>query len=708
MKTNVVSSELTGEPFTQTLPSGGPNRWLCSLATPSVRHGQEFPRLHPISPHIPTTADPSTVTRGMERQPPQPPGLLDLPAHIRHRIYLHLGIAHPEGYPYTYCLDGRKATLGRGPFQSYYAPPSRNFTGLLRSCRALYNETAALLYSANRFIIYYYTLPHPVQQENVPVAYPGSLKPLHALSPTALASLTSLKIVLNECSCHHLAVSAEYPPRCCGERSEYGIWDSPRRCTESHSPQHCQPLLSPARGGFGLTARLSIHAMTSEWHNAAAYLSPHINPGRLELSLVCDIDPKHSHAVEVGLPAVAPIALFPRLKDIQIRLSHIPSNPLRLVAQEAVCKTHIRGASPYLHPGRARESATLMTLPAELRIRILEHTDLITPWKEVTWSREQPKYQVCRPPCRLPREDACPPDIHHGCLSNRCHVGDKNPAITGGGPPPGQGCFCSHRHAASSFSCRCWAPPTDLFLVCRALCLEAQFVFFSGNRFVVHDYCATPPWKLPPEQHIPRDLASVSFRYPFDRFAASLFLRDVVPAHCLAHLRFLEVVFPPYVPHCWPNNKHPALRDWRETVTDWLTDKISAPALTARVVMADFYSMVHGRLFVTDKEGNDIIKAYRRITCPLRQLGGAGDGGGGLAGCYVQPAYPWKHTAQVRQLLREAGRWWLAEAEKALKEDLERGMREGGGEEGPAGGAGRPEPGRSVWQRSYDIPVWSM
>jgi hypothetical protein len=71
--------------------------------------------------------------------------------------------------------------------------------------------------------------------------------------------------------------------------------------------------------------------------------------------------------------------------------------------------------------------------------------------------------------------------------------------------------------------------------------------------------------------------------YPFERFVASQFLREVVPAHCLAHLRFLEFVFPPYLYDHWPQPEDPAMQDWCLTV-DWLRDKINARGLTVSFV----------------------------------------------------------------------------------------------------------------------------
>ncbi len=170
------------------------------------------------------------MMRGIEEQPPRPPTLLGLPPHLRHRIYLHIGIARRDGCPYTYYLDGRKES--RGIVSAFDPPPTRNFAGLLQSCRDLYTEAAALLYSTNQFVIH---------------AYNASLEHLQALSSTAIASLTSLKIVLNECSCHYPVNSHNYPPLCCYDGVVYGQSTNSIRaqCAKYHGSMHRRPLLDP-------------------------------------------------------------------------------------------------------------------------------------------------------------------------------------------------------------------------------------------------------------------------------------------------------------------------------------------------------------------------------------------------------------------------------------------------------------------------------
>jgi len=592
--------------------------------------------------------------------------LLLLPSHIRHRIYLWTGLARVDGCPYTYHLDGRKEP--RSP--DFDPPPRPNFAGLLLSCRTLYAEAAALLYSANQFVISY--------------SGHGSLAPLRSLSPTPLASLTSLKIVLNEPPCHQPDGLDSYPPKpCCGKRRGPGI----PCCAECHRDARRRPLLGPAEDLA--SAKQSTQDMLSEWYDTATHISPQISAQRLELSLVCDIDSDYQGSLDVGRLAVAPIALFPQLRKCHILLCHTPDHPLQRLAKTAVLQA-CRATPPSLGPTKA--SSTLANLPTELRLQILEYTDLITPWKEVTWSRQDRGYQVARPPCTIV-EGSCPPHIHHGCRLSGCSPYGEGLSE----PLRHPGCFCRRRHAAFSFplTCNCWAPPTARFLVCRALCRDAQFVFFSGNRFIVHDFRAMMPWSLPDVQCEPvLDTAGATRYYPYDRLAASEFLRDIIPIRCLAHLRFLELVFPPYVPHGWPWSEHAAILDWIATA-DWIRGKVDAPALTVRFAMVDFHDTPHGREELAVGQGGRIIQGYSTILGFLRPLVRED----GLGGIYVQAAYPRRWTEDTARRMRRR-RNWLAEAEQSIKEKAEEFVRGKDPGRDPRGSA---EPRESSWRRWYEV-----
>jgi hypothetical protein len=75
-----------------------------------------------------------------------------------------------------------------------------------------------------------------------------------------------------------------------------------------------------------------------------------------------------------------------------------------------------------------------------VRIRILEYTDLVTPQREVTWSRQDKGYVVFD---RAYQED-------HSSQFFDCWLATRGAS---------NGCFCRRRHAAFSLECKCWAPP---------------------------------------------------------------------------------------------------------------------------------------------------------------------------------------------------------------------------------------------------------
>ncbi|KAK4234207.1 hypothetical protein C8A03DRAFT_47411 [Achaetomium macrosporum] len=449
--------------------------------------------------------------------------LLRLSPRIRRRIYYYVGLAS-WGSPYKFSL-ATGAALKRAPNPSC-------FHGLLLSCRAIYQESAALLYSANQFI--------------------ASLLRLRALTARSLQSLSNLTIVLHEESCRRFGVYASDWLCCVHGRAS--SWGSEMCLTLEHNDNN------------KLTAA---QALLDEWHSTAAHLLSHATPGRLVLSVICDMDPRHPRALGVAKSIVAPIRLLPPsyLRACHIRLARKPDHRLQQLAQDAVLEACGIG-TPSLKPPSNATAATLTTLPRELCIRILEYNDLVTPRREVTWSRQDRGYMLYN-------------RGHNKCHSAQffnCWFGQRTNC-----------CFCRRRHAAFSLTCKCWAPPgPTLFLVCCALYEDAQFVFFSSNRFIVHDFNYCAPWDrpCPPEPEEDQEGPTSTYPYPNERLAVSQFLREVVPVRSLSHLRFLELLLPPYRPPNWPGIHHPAMTDWRATL-DWLRGKINPPGLTLRLMVAD-------------------------------------------------------------------------------------------------------------------------
>ncbi|KAK3301855.1 uncharacterized protein B0T15DRAFT_325389 [Chaetomium strumarium] len=563
---------------------------------------------------------------------PLPP-LLRLTPQIRRRIYFYLGLARWDGRPFRFNLHAGQFKLPHGLSAhelswSFMTDPN-SFHGLLLSCRTIHAEATALLYSANQFILYYSAPPAQPRQ-------PTSLRPLHtlhALSAPTLLFLSNLKIVLHEASCHAWA-ELDWLKTCCLEGLEDQEHAGLRHCKQSHGGLHPPPLLSPACAGDDDDRLAAAHALLREWRSAAARLC-HVAPKRLALCLVCDIDPEHPRAIDVANSVVAPIRLLPPLKECSIRLAKTPDRRLQQLAQDTViyaCRIPTPSPKP---PSSA--TTTLASLPRELRIQILEYTDLVTPRRQVAWSRHERayvKYFFKCPPDPAPWTEHEPDELHASQFS-RCWEDI----------PTGNGCFCRRRHAAFSLDCKCWAPPTALFLVCRTLYEDAQFVFFSSNRFTVHDFKARPPGEVPvPEQRRVDDEPVPSHPYPYERLAASEFLRDIVPTLSLAHLRFLELAFPPYPPPSWPATQHPAMQDWWKTI-DWLRNKINLSGLTIRLLVSDVVLIGQRdyRRTITVEEGDMMMTAYMDLMRPLKRL--ADDG---LARFYAHFPYPWAFTEELR------------------------------------------------------------
>ncbi|KAG7294033.1 hypothetical protein NEMBOFW57_004095 [Staphylotrichum longicolle] len=392
------------------------------------------------------------------------PGILRLSPEIRHRIYINVGLGPRSRLEYE---TPHSYNLG----QQYFGPdlwswgekrPQKGFFGLLVSCRTIHDEAAAVLYASKRFVVQWDAI--------------HSLAPLRALTPVAISSLTNLKVVLNQSSCHDPALDSDDAADCCSRRNGYNIYcgldyfddmestggfgdGSTGRCySRRYDCKHQRPL-----GG----SEPRDLALLAEWQATAAQVAPHISPGRLELSLVCDFDPLDS---EVASLAVDAIQSFPPLKDCHVKLSKAPDGRLRQLAQDAVRRG--RGMIPRpsappsalhgprhpspLAPGYSR----LLALPQELRLQILEYTDLITPVKEVMWATSHGIMRIYR--------------LFVSGVAQAKHRLFLFPSARG-----------------RLIDVQVLGPTDALFLICRALNEDANRLFFSGNRFVVIDGKAT-------------------------------------------------------------------------------------------------------------------------------------------------------------------------------------------------------------------------
>lgn len=546
------------------------------------------------------------------------PPILRLPSSVRRRIYLHLGLIPTGRY-------GRYRVLDlHGQNQSLCLP----FHGLLISCRTIYAETSEILYSTNRFNIRYWDK--------------RSLEPLRNLTPRSLSNLTYLKIILNETSCHGRYESEAFD-------GYHATRDHEEIATKGKSHDFLSGHNEPLRDVQPLAKELLM-----DWALTVNYLSSAIGSGKLELCVACDVDPED---IDTAKLVVEPLSRLPQLKDCHLRLSRISTPELNSLTRHTALQ--LRGfrwpqempaSQPSHEPSQPTRRETyagsrLLELPIELRFRILEHTDLITPWKEVTWSREHQAFLGVKAFCTSldHRGEDCPPYAHHGCQFVDCWQTWPKPCI---------GCFCRVHHSAFSSTCMCWTPPRDLFLICRTLYEDSLVVFYSGNRFVIHDYKHRQPYTAP---------LGV---YSSPRMAASMFFTDVVPERCLKELRFVELVFPPYSHEGWPNEA--ALNDWSHTMS-LASKRFNLPGLTIRLIMTllDGWDIPNDREYMTEEQGNRILASYARIVAPIACLGS-----GGLAKFYSYFAWPWAYTQESQTMIIEYGYGedWVAAKSMVLAE----------------------------------------
>ncbi|KAK4170987.1 hypothetical protein QBC36DRAFT_340830 [Triangularia setosa] len=562
-----------------------------------------------------------------------PAPVLRLLPKTRHRIYSFLGVASQD-YQARHVFDLHRNH--RMPERQKRQKRQLGFHGLLLSCQTIYKEAAALLYSANIFIIH--------AESSI-----GPFDPLLALTTTALSSLTHLKIVVNQTSCHLEVSEAHSVSDCCLATDEpFGPGRS--WCGANHDKLHRAALRSTEPSAISLL---------KDWNTAARHLSE-ITPGHMTLFFVCDVE--HGD-VEAGRLALAPLQKLPCLKGCHVRISKRPNIQLRRLADDAVQKS----VGIVAAMTSSRVIPHFLNLPRELRLRILGFTDLVTPIKEVSWDGQA--YRANRPTYSMPHQAgyndnlqfSCRRDHHYGCQFSNCWLKPERSADYHAG------CFCRLEHTTVSSLCQCWSPPTYLFLICRTLYYETQHIFFSANRFIIHDYG---------DLMNPRNFAAPSWveSYPNSRLTASRFLRDQVPGSSLRSLRLLELTFPAYSYHVWPTSEHTAITDWIETI-EYIKDKINGPGLTLRVIMLNPPGTApHGHDTLTGEQGRQIEQGYQSILSPLTRLS-QDSRGGPLHRFYAHLAYPWAYTQDNLSMVgTDVQKYYrfIRCQEKRLKEEAEK------------------------------------
>ena len=115
-----------------------------------------------------------------------------------------------------------------------------------------------------------------------------------------------------------------------------------------------------------------------------------------------------------------------------------------------------------------------------------------------------------------------------------------------------------------------------------------------------------------------------------------------MPLQALPHLRFLEIVFPPYdYDFLAPNES--AYEDWIEFI-GFLSDILSQSQLTLRLYFADYdstgYNRTNFRVNMTPTKYENIVKAYERTLRPLKRLQRA------FRCLFIHLANPWSWASE--------------------------------------------------------------
>ncbi|CEJ55375.1 hypothetical protein PMG11_01637 [Penicillium brasilianum] len=429
---------------------------------------------------------------------PTRPTFLDLPFNIRERIYKYAGLSRhcpldlnvwsPEQRHEAreYMRNPRRVRCmteeekhGTGDCDCFlYARPFVPVpVQLLRVARTVSAETSELLYSKNRF--------------HVSFVFPKALRSLKQLNPAALGQIQSLKVTIYDID--QCAVRPWQDIRACSMD-----WDS-------------LPL-----DNFELPQR-RCKWLPGECEEFFTYLSKHVQESRLKLSLVCDV-----RAFDLAKRLTDPVQELPVLKEVAIRLNSTGLNgdiaALRALADDLA--NHLTDKSRLsCKPSVPQKPFRFMDLPTEIRIKILEQTELVAPGKLVWHSlrgfncdRVQDHFHRCGT-CQIVRDD------HEWYYRGRC------PTIL-------------------ARRCECWKFPISLFLVNHDIRRLATEVFYSRNHFEVvsvlveNDYCDSGSFLLPYlQENALRSLRKISLHIPQHYFWPDLFGTEDEPK------QFLEEVF---------------------------------------------------------------------------------------------------------------------------------------------------------------------
>ncbi|KAG8627869.1 hypothetical protein KVT40_003742 [Elsinoe batatas] len=419
---------------------------------------------------------------------------------------------------------------------------------LLLTCRTFHDDVTEYMYSN-----YWFRLS-------------GDPSQLLQLSPSAMSHLRHLVVAIHLASCEGFGAASD---ECC------------RPSGDQPCVKHCHHPTPLAKDDIG-TGILLDH-----WLDVVDRLAASATPGQLDLTFICDV-----LDYRLAVKFATPLLTLPALKDCAIRLGATKDERITTLAKSIALRCMDKIDRSRLSSFRWAD------LPREIKLLVLEYTDLVTPMNEVNWSPSA-KFHLIYSGMYGQRGAIYSDTYHPSLFLHDCSPGTDD------------GCFCSRYHSAYHVFCKCWSPPIALMLTSKEMLADSQEIFYKSNKFVA---LPDSPPGIPKRN-------SIGKRHP-----VSTFLRSFMPKGALPHLRHIEIVFPVFkaMPQLFFPESHPVHNDWLKTIR-FINKKLRVPMLTIGLHMADATPDSEEsvrREHLSLEEAELIEETYERIVEPFAEMEG--------------------------------------------------------------------------------------
>ena len=433
----------------------------------------------------------ATIRSGPRPVQPASP-FLSLPPDIRQRIYEAAGFGCGKFIHLNWWWASEKI-LDLTTIYRRYIPGSQEdpiASGLLRTCRTVYEEVHTMLYSKNTF--------------GVTLDAPGGLDVLESLSDAALGEMGALAVNLRFCICHGACAGKRLPLR--ADAPWFWQQDDPD-VREHHQNSWCAERMSRSK---------IAKATMRRWRRICARLAANVRPFHLSLYLVANV---------IDLAAAEkitkPLLSLPPLKDAGISFqTDYASLHLSFYHEAQRLRRHARSTVLFLKRRSPDKPFRFLDLPLELQQHILEYSDVAHAGGVRFWFG-QDFTTTAKPFISIGTQCWLSPAVLNGVLN-----------VEYGDTLIDRSLFCTKISCGYNTECRCEVTPRlSYFLVNKAFGWLAQKVFWSRNTF---------SYEIPSRLHGSREA---------DGPLGIVRILRRIPPDGLQRLSHLSLVFPHISPH---------------------------------------------------------------------------------------------------------------------------------------------------------------